>query len=74
MCDKNLLHKADLKQPQLVILIEVIRNICCLSVVPDYYSLKKYNLLEISLKEREGTLTEESQKKTEKDDTEKVDS
>ncbi|KAL0276557.1 UNVERIFIED_CONTAM: hypothetical protein PYX00_004116 [Menopon gallinae] len=73
VCEKNLLHKADLKQPQLVILVEVIRSICCLSVVPDYFSLKKYNLLEVSLKGKESVSTEESKEKEEKDCTEKAD-
>ncbi|KAK6640940.1 hypothetical protein RUM44_012638 [Polyplax serrata] len=46
-------HKADLKNPELVVLIEVIRSMCCISVVPEFYTLKKYNLLELVLKNRD---------------------
>lgn len=47
---KNEKNKTDLKNPQLAILIEVIRSICCISVVPDFYELKKYNLMELAAK------------------------
>jgi tRNA acetyltransferase TAN1 len=40
-------NRADLKHPQLAIIVEVIRNMCCLSVVPEYFELRKYNLLEL---------------------------
>jgi tRNA acetyltransferase TAN1 len=40
-------NRADLKHPQLAIIVEVIRNMCCLSVLPDYFELRKYNLLEL---------------------------
>lgn len=40
-------NRADLKHPQLAVIVEVIRNMCCLSVLPDYYELRKYNLLEL---------------------------
>ncbi|XP_069702024.1 THUMP domain-containing protein 1 isoform X1 [Periplaneta americana] len=40
-------NKADLKHPQLAVIVEVIRNMCCLSVLPDYFQLRKYNLLEL---------------------------
>ena len=46
---KNNNHKVDLKNPQLSILIEIIRSICCISVVPEFHSLKKYNLLELAV-------------------------
>lgn len=40
-------NRADLKHPQLAIIVEIIRNMCCLSVVPEYFELRKYNLLEL---------------------------
>jgi tRNA acetyltransferase TAN1 len=40
-------NRADLKHPQLAVIVEVIRNICCLSVLPEYFELRKYNLLEL---------------------------
>lgn len=44
---KNLHNKVDLKNPQLAVIVEVIKGFCCLSVLPDYYLLKKYNLVEL---------------------------
>lgn len=40
-------NRADLKHPQLAIIVEIIRNMCCLSVVPEYFELRKYNMLEL---------------------------
>lgn len=40
-------NKVDLSAPQLAVVVEVIKGFCCLSVVPDYYALKKYNLVEL---------------------------
>lgn len=40
-------NRADLKHPQLAVIVEVIRNMCCLSVLPEYFELRKYNLLEL---------------------------
>lgn len=45
---KNAANRVDLKQPELAILIEIIRNICCISVLPDYYRFRRYNLMEIA--------------------------
>ncbi|XP_076622364.1 THUMP domain-containing protein 1 homolog [Colletes latitarsis] len=44
---KNPGNKADLKNPELAVIVEVIRGICLISVAPNYYKFKKYNLLEI---------------------------
>ncbi|CAH1795562.1 unnamed protein product [Owenia fusiformis] len=46
--DFNPMHKADLSHGELVIVIEIIRNICCMSVVKDYFKFRKYNLSEVS--------------------------
>lgn len=54
---KNEKNKADLKNPQLTILIEVIQSNCCISVVPDFYSLKKYNLMELVAQNNDNKLT-----------------
>nr|XP_018906518.1 PREDICTED: THUMP domain-containing protein 1 homolog [Bemisia tabaci] len=64
--DCNPLHQANLKEPNLAVVVEVIRGICCLSVVPDYYKLRKYNLLEL-------TNPTESGKKAEEKDTHSTD-
>jgi tRNA acetyltransferase TAN1 len=34
----------DLKQPEVVVLLEVCKSICCCSIVSDYFRLKKFNL------------------------------
>ncbi|XP_012283361.1 THUMP domain-containing protein 1 homolog [Orussus abietinus] len=44
---KNPDNKADLKNPEIAIVVEVIRGFCLLAIAPDYYKYKKYNLLEI---------------------------
>lgn len=53
---KNPANRVDLTQPELSVLVEIIRNMCCISVLPDYYHFKKYNLLEIAgIKEGAGS-------------------
>lgn len=44
---KNPGNKTDLKNPDIAVIVEVIRGVCLLSVAPHYYKFKKYNLLEI---------------------------
>lgn len=44
---KNPGNKADLKNPELAVIVELIRGFCFMSVAPNYYKFKKYNLLEI---------------------------
>ncbi|XP_039284243.1 THUMP domain-containing protein 1 isoform X2 [Nilaparvata lugens] len=46
--DKNILHKVDLRQARLTVVVEVIKSICCLSVVPDFFKYCKYNLMQLS--------------------------
>lgn len=36
--------KADLKQPDIVVLLEVCKSVCCCAVVSDFYRLQKFNL------------------------------
>jgi tRNA acetyltransferase TAN1 len=40
-------NKVDLTNPELTIIVEVIKTVCCLSVVPDYALYRKYNLQEV---------------------------
>lgn len=49
---KNPSIKADLKNPEVVINVDIIGQICCLSVLPEYYRFKKYNLIEIASESR----------------------
>lgn len=48
---KNIENKVDLKHAAVTVLVEVIKGHCCLSVLPDYFKLKKYNLTELVLAE-----------------------
>lgn len=41
-------NKVDLKTPQMVVIIEVIKGIALLSVIPNYFEYKKFNLLALS--------------------------
>lgn len=44
---KNGDNKADLKNPSLCIIVEIIKGICLLSIVDNYFTYKKYNLHEL---------------------------
>ncbi|XP_063621310.1 THUMP domain-containing protein 1 homolog [Cydia splendana] len=48
---KNGDNKADLKNPGLCVIVEIIKGICLLSIVEDYYNFKKYNLHELCREE-----------------------
>jgi len=41
----------DLKTPDVCIIVEVLRTVCCIGVVNNFYERKKYNLLELVKKE-----------------------
>lgn len=41
---KNEKHVVNLKNPDLAVILEVIRNVCLMSVVQDYFKYRKYNL------------------------------
>lgn len=41
-------NRVDLTKPQLTIIVEVIKAVCCVSVVRDYWLYKKYNLQEVA--------------------------
>ena len=40
-------YRVDLKNPDVVILIEICNDLICLSVIPDYYQNKCFNLMEL---------------------------
>lgn len=44
---KNVQNKANLKNPDLAIIVEVVKGLCLISVIPEYFQLRKYNLTEI---------------------------
>ncbi|XP_070617326.1 THUMP domain-containing protein 1 [Erythrolamprus reginae] len=47
-------NKVDLSNPKYTIVVEIIKNICCLSVVKDYVLFRKYNLQEVVKSKAEG--------------------
>lgn len=46
---KNVQHKVDLKNAELSVVVEIIKGLCCLTVLPDYNELKKFNLVELGI-------------------------
>lgn len=68
-------NKVDLNNPQYTIVVEIIKNVCCLSVVRDYVLFRKYNLQEVVKSNKEDTqqnpssLTEEQNSKVVKPET-----
>lgn len=48
---KNINNKVDLRSPQLTVLIEVIKGLCAISILPNYIQYKKYNLNELYAKD-----------------------
>ncbi|CAK1604316.1 unnamed protein product [Parnassius mnemosyne] len=68
---KNSNNKADLKNPSLCIIVEIIKGICLLSVVDNYFLYKKYNLHELckeeSSNDSEGTQAKKFKSEDEND-------
>lgn len=60
---KNIQHKVDLKNAELTVIVEVIKGLCCLAVLPDYFQLKKFNLAELvgQTEKKDGNKKEESE-------------
>jgi len=69
-------NKVDLNNPQYTIVVEIIKNVCCLSVVRDYVLFRKYNLQEVVKSNKDDTqqnpssLTEEQNSNVVKPETE----
>jgi tRNA acetyltransferase TAN1 len=42
------LHKVDLKTPDVVVLVEVFKGMCGMSVIHDFHKLQKYNFESVS--------------------------
>ncbi|KAF7995324.1 hypothetical protein HCN44_006431 [Aphidius gifuensis] len=47
ICEKNSENKADLSNPDIAIVVEIIKGHCLISIAPHYFKYKKYNLLEL---------------------------
>ncbi|XP_051167746.1 THUMP domain-containing protein 1 homolog [Leptopilina boulardi] len=74
---KNPGNKADLKNPEIAVIVEAIRGFCLISVAPNYMSYKKYNLLEMCNPTQQKSNEKNSENSTEaidvKNDTAIVD-
>jgi tRNA acetyltransferase TAN1 len=49
-------HTVDLENPDKMIVIEAFKNLVGMGIVEDYYSLKRYNLNEISVQSRVNSM------------------
>lgn len=67
-------NKVDLTSPELTIIVEVIKAVCCLSVVRDYTLFRKYNIQEVVKEEtkEESAKPEERKEETSVEETCKV--
>lgn len=54
-------NKVDLKSAELVVIVEVIKGIGLLSVIPDYLKYKKFNLLALTEGTSEGCTTQSTE-------------
>ncbi|CAH1399158.1 unnamed protein product [Nezara viridula] len=46
--DRNLNHKVNLNSPVKSVIVEIIRNICCLSVIDHFHDYMKFNLIALA--------------------------
>ncbi|RDD38133.1 THUMP domain-containing protein 1 [Trichoplax sp. H2] len=46
--DGQIKHQVNLDNPDVVIVIEIVRNVCCMSILDDFHQMRKYNLNEVS--------------------------
>ncbi|KAK3091036.1 hypothetical protein FSP39_016657 [Pinctada imbricata] len=52
--DLNPLHRINHINPDFTVLVEIVGNICCMSVVRDFFKFRKYNLHEVVKTRTEG--------------------
>lgn len=70
---KNIGNKVNLKNPEKTILVEVIKGLCLLTVLPDYLELKRFNLNELWIKKDiEKNDPTNSDQQNQEDDTIKI--
>ena len=51
--------KVDLNSPDVSIVVEIIRNVCCVGIVKNFFDKRKYNL--VNLVDKTDTAEKESQ-------------
>jgi tRNA acetyltransferase TAN1 len=69
---KNMGNKVNLKTPEKTIICEVLKGMCMLTVVPDYFKLKKFNLHELGKKDEKKEDDEETQRNSVKKEEEEL--
>lgn len=50
----------ELRKPDLVIMLDVLQDVCCISLMPRYLEFRKYNLLEVTKPQPKPETTKES--------------
>lgn len=50
----------ELRKPDLVIMLDVLQDVCCVSLMPRYLEFRKYNLLEVTKPQPKPETTKES--------------
>ena len=68
--DKN--FRVDLKNPDVCFVFEVIKSNCCISLLPNYFQYKKYNLIELAHTDREESKLKAGEVNSESDDSPKA--
>lgn len=53
------LWTGELHKPDLVLMIDVLQNICCISLMPHYLEFRKYNLLEVTKPQPDSEMPKE---------------
>lgn len=68
-------NKVDLTNPELTIIVEVIKAVCCISVVKDYTLYRKYNVQEVVKEDapKPDVTSAKTDKKTEQEQKEEQD-
>lgn len=50
----------ELRKPDLVLMLDVLHNVCCISLMPRYLEFRKYNLLEVTKPQQNPEVPKES--------------
>ncbi|GAB1604683.1 THUMP domain-containing protein 1-like [Argonauta hians] len=69
--DMNPLNKVNYNRPDFIVVVELLRGFCCLSVVKDFNKFRKYNLQETSRAQQRlaENVSETTQKQGDKDNS-----
>lgn len=70
---KNSAHKVDLKTPKITVVVEVIKGLCCISLLPDYFKMRKYNVHELTQDDKEKADAAKQEKSNDENKQDSVD-